>query len=216
MHPRYHDWLKYVFDHEVADPQWYFNSDAPCFATTPQESCELLKLTFQRAGTDLVNYSDAQVDQGFWFIVSTSGSDYILDLKASAVPLRERVASMGSIYNLYQDCFARRCSESLGHLDEPASDLNSICYMFWDVCPLTSFDGAADREEMEDAVFSVLYRILTIPHRACIEAALHGLSELAIVHGERVGNIVDEWLSATRPDGALENYARLAKRGLAL
>lgn len=213
MHPRYHEWLQYAFNHPVSNPAWYFDLDAPEFVVSPPDCVELLTLTFRRAGVDLTDFTDAQANQGFWFIVSPSVSDYMFPVESAEVPIDRRVQAIESIYSLYAECFAKRCSETLGHLSEPSSDLNPICYMFWDVCPLSHLRNASDRKAMEDAVFSVLQKTLTIPHRACREAALHGLGEIAPEYQERIQGIIDSFLRDHRIDEALRAYALQVRDG---
>lgn len=213
MSSRYQEWLIHVFDHEVKDPQWYFDIDAPEFSASPTEITELLSRTFLHAGKDLSGYTDAQVDQGFWYIVSVSGSDFMFALKSSDVPLKARSQAIRNIQHLYSDCFAKRCDESLGHLGEKGSPLNSICYMFWDVCPVTCLEGVPDKVELEDAIFTVLEGSLAIKHRACREGALHGLGEMACFCPDRVQHTIDRFLKDANLDEALLAYARKAREG---
>ena len=109
MNSRYQEWLKHVFDHEVTDklPQWYFAEDAPLFETSDNEMTELINQTFLNAGKDLDRYTDAQVDQGIWYLAGTvtSGSDFMSALASSEVPLTKRVEAIGNIFYLYSDCF---------------------------------------------------------------------------------------------------------------
>jgi hypothetical protein len=217
MHSRYQEWIQYVFNHPVNDPQWYFDLDAPDFRAAEEDYADLICETFSRAGDDLVRFSDAQVNQGVWFLASPSGSNFIFSLRDGEVPTRKKVAGIRSIYDLYRDCFAKRCTETLGHVDEPgASDLNPICYMFWDVCPISYLDGAKDPRDLEDAVFSVLEDTIRLPHRACIEAGLHGLGEIAYRYEARVRQVVDAFLETTRLDPTLRGYAERAREGCIL
>ena len=129
MHPRYQDWLTYVFDHPVMDPQWFFAEHAPEFEGTETDYALLIAQTFQNSGKDLERFSDAQVNQGIWFLASPSCSNFSFSLREGTAPLPQKIAGIDSIFNLYRDCFATRCSEVLGHSNEPgASDLNPICY----------------------------------------------------------------------------------------
>jgi hypothetical protein len=214
MNTRYQEWLKHVFDHEVKDPQWYFDADAPEFEASPIEITELIGQTFLRAGKDLIEYTDAKVDQGIWYFVSSSsGADFMFALKSSEVTLTKRLETIGNIFYLYSDCFAKRCAESLGHLSEEGSALNSSCYMFWDICPITYLKDAPDSKEMQDAVLNVLEKILTIEHRACREGAFHGLGEMAYAYPERVREIIDGFLSKAKLDEKLLAYALKAREG---
>lgn len=211
MNPRYQEWLKYVFDHEVADklPQWYYAEDAPVFEASDDEMTELINRTFLNAGKDLTKYTDAQVDQGIWYFVSMSGANFLHSLKSPEVPLKRRLEAIQNIFHLYSDCFAKRCGETLGHLSEVGSPLNSSCYMFWDISPLT----VGEAHEIQDAVLNVLEKILTIEHRACRESAFHGLSEMFYSRQGAAQEIIDRFLSKTKLDDKLLAYALNAREG---
>jgi hypothetical protein len=211
MNPRYQEWLKYVFDHEVADklPQWYYAEDAPVFEASDYEMTELISQTFQNAGKDLTKHTDAQVDQGIWYFVSMSCSDFLRSLNSSEVPLEKRLEAIQNIFHLYSDCFAKRCAETLGHLSEEGSPLNSSCYMFWDISPLT----VSKAQEIQNAVLNVLEKILTIEHRACRESAFHGLSEMFYSRREAAQEIIDRFLGKTKLDDKLLAYAFNAREG---
>lgn len=214
MHPRYQEWIQYVFDHPVNDPQWYFDRDAPRFEATQEDYADLIRETFLRSGEDLARFSDAQVNQGIWFLASPTGSHFIFSLRHGDVPTPKKVAGIQSIYDLYRDCFAKRCTETLGHIDEPgASDLNPICYMFWDVCPISYLEVVEERRDLEDAVFWVLENTIRLPHRACIEAGLHGLGDIAHRYERRVKEVIDGFLKTARLDAALRAYAERARKG---
>jgi hypothetical protein len=213
VNSRYQKWLKHIFDHEVKDPQWYFETTAPEFESSPTEITELIGQTFLCAGKDLTKYSDAKIDQGIWYFAGSSGSNFMFALKSSEVPLTNRLEAIGNIFYLYSDCFAKRCAESLGHLSEEGSALNSSCYMFWDICPLTYLEDVSERKETQDAILHVLEKTLTIEHRACREGAFHGLGEIALSCPEKVREIVDGFLSKNRLDDKLLAYALQAQEG---
>jgi hypothetical protein len=212
VNARYQEWLKHIFDHEVRGhllPQWYWDEDAPLFEAPDEEIVELIGHTFRNAGQDLAKYSDAQVDQGIWYFVSVSGSNFMHLLESPGVPLPERLEAIQSIFHLYADCFAKRCVETLGYLSEEGSPLNPSCYMFWDISPLT----VVEAKEIQDAVLKVLEKILTIEHRACRESALHGLGEMFFARQEAVQAIIDRFLGRKKLDEKLLAYARTARQG---
>jgi len=216
MSSRYQEWLNHVFDHEVTDklPQWYYAEDAPVFETSDDEMTELISQTFLNAGKDLTKYTDAQVDQGIWYFISSSSpSGSVFALKSPEVALAIRIKAIKNIFFLYSDCYAKRCAETLGHLSEEGSALNSSCYMFWDICPITYWEDAPDSTAMQDATLNVLGKILTIEHRACREAALHGLSEIFYSRREDAQKIIDRFLSKTKLDDKLLTYAQNAREG---
>jgi hypothetical protein len=209
---RYQEWLNHVFDHEVREhplPQWYWDDDAPSFEGTDEEMIELVNQTFLNAGKDLKKYKDEQVDQGIWYFISMSGGDFLRSLKSSKVSLAPRLEAIQNIFHLYSNCFAKRCSETLGHLSEEGSPLNSSCYMFWDISPLT----VDENQEMQNAILNVLEKILTIEHRACRESAFHGLSEMFYSRPEAAQEIIDRFLSKTKLDDKLLAYALSAREG---
>ncbi len=109
---------------------------------------------------------------------------------------------------------AVRCLPHLSHLDEqPANPLNSACYMWWDILPIHGKPEELERAEFDAGVLCVLARLLSIPHDACRESALHGISEWQRYY-PRVEAAADDFLARTpglRPE--LVSYAHRAKVG---
>ncbi|WP_143157722.1 hypothetical protein [Rubritalea squalenifaciens] len=214
MHPRYKEWLVYLFEHPVTDPAWHWDLDAPEFDGSNEDFAILIGDTFTHSGTDLLPYSDAQVNQGLWFLLSTACSDYFFALKSAEVPLETRLASIRSIIRLYQDCFMRRCSRTLSHLDqESQSPLNAICYMFWDINALGYTGDVAESRETDDCIFSVLAQTLQLDHPACQEAAIHGYGELSCYYPERCMKAMDNYLAGEIDSPELRSYAERARTG---
>jgi hypothetical protein len=214
MSSRYQEWLGHVYDHKVEDTRWYFGDDVPEFKASDDETVELISQTFLNAGKDLIKYTDEQVDQGIWYFISSSSpANFIFALQSPEVAAAKRVKTIENIFYLYSDCYAKRCTEVLGHLSEQGSPLNSSCYMFWDISPITFLKDAPDRKEMQDAVLNVLEKTLTIEHRACREGAFHGLSEMFYSRRQDTQAIIDRFLSKTKLDDKLLAYARNAREG---
>jgi hypothetical protein len=209
MNSRYEEWLTHVFDHIVEEPGWYFAGDAPEFAASEIEIAELLGQTFVHSGKDLTKYTDAQVDQGIWYIANS----HLPAFQSPNVPLAKRLETIGNVFYVYSDCFAKRCSETLGHLSQEGSPLNSSCYMFWDIASLDYLKDVPDSRQMQDAALDVLQKILTIEHRACREDAFHGLSGYAFICPERTHEIIDQFVSQTKLDDKLLAYALKAREG---
>lgn len=213
MNSRYEEWLKHVFDHEVKEPQWYFSEDAPHFVAEPTEIVELLGQTFLHAGKDFAKYTDAQIDQGIWYIADSSCSNFMSALRSPEIPLAKRLETIGNIFYLFSDCFAKRCAESLGHLSEEGSPLNLSCYMFWYISSLDCLEDVPNSRQMQDAALEVLKKILTIEHRACRESALHGLRGYAFIRPNEAHEIIDHFLSNIKLDEKLLAYALNAREG---
>lgn len=217
MHPRYSEWITHVFDHPVTRREWYHEWDCPTFEATNEDVADLVYETYLRSGEDLLRFSDEQVARGIRYLIDPGASDHAFWMSAEAVPLSTRIAGIRSISTLFRDCLSPRCAGALGHLDEPGgTDLNPIVYMFWDICPISLLNDSQDKKALEDSLFRVFENTLTLKHRACVEAALHGLGHYAIYSPKRVEGLIDQFLARERPDPPLRRYAENARDGCVL
>lgn len=210
-------WIRFVFDHPVAETAWHFDIDAPYLELPPARTAELVAETFERSGELLQRFSDAQLNQGLWFLLHSGSSDYMFCLTLASVPWPVRRRALRSFVPLFRDVIADRCTRSLSHRSEPGSDLNSACYMWWDLLPLGG-DGDAGRppDNLKAEALAVLAELLETPHDACRESALHGLGHLALDHPE-AALIIDRFIERSpdlRPE--LLAYARQARTGYIL
>lgn len=213
MHARYLEWLDYVFDRPVSEPEWYWDPDLEIFEADEEYMAMLLELTFARSGSDLARFTDEQVNQGLWYLTSPACSDHMFTLKSEVVELDIRLDAIKAIGDLYRDCFAKRCTETLGHLDQAGSALNSICYMFWDISPLGCLEGCRHEARTADVIFGVLREIFETGHLACQEAALHGFGEYSCYYPERVEREIDSLLREGIHHPELREYALKARIG---
>jgi len=210
------NWIDHVFDHPVVDPApvWYWALDAPTWQGSPEQIVTFIAETFERSGELLARFDDAQLGQGFWYLVSAGFSDFMQSLVDPEVPSATRLRALRSFVSVFEQVMAVRCSPHLSHLDEqPANPLNGACYMWWDILPIHGRPEDPSRSEFDGEVFRVISRILSIPHDACRESALHGVAEWHCVYPE-AESIVDDWLARTpdlRPE--LVSYAQCAKIG---
>jgi hypothetical protein len=209
------DWIAHVFDHPVTDEAWYWLMDAPVWRGSSEQTATFIAETFERSGELLARFTDAQLNQAFWYLVSAGISDLMFALVEPGVPLATRLRALRSFVPLFEQVMAIRCSPHLSHLDEqPANPLNGACYMWWDILPIYGKPEEPDRIEFDAEVLRVLSRLLSIQHDACRESALHGISEWQAYYPS-ARSIVDQWLSRTsdlRP--ALVLYAERAKIGM--
>jgi hypothetical protein len=208
------EWVRFVFDHSVTETAWHFDLEAPDLILPAAHTATLIAETFEHAGELLRPFTDAQLNQGFWFLVSSGNSGYMLCLTDASVAWPVRRRALRSFLPLFRDVMAARCTASLSHLSESGSPLNSACYMWWDLLP---FDGPWDAGQPPEPIhveaLSVLADLLEIPHDACRESALHGLGHVALFHPE-AGRIVDAFIARSpdlRPE--LLAYARQARSG---
>lgn len=214
MHTRYHEWISFIFEHPVTNPEWHWARDAPTFQASEEDYALLIGQTFTHSGRDLSRFSDAQVNQGINFLASTACSDYMFALKDSKVSMDTRLSAIRSIFVLYRDCFQPRCTETLSHLGHvPRSALNPMCYMFWDINALGCLESTDDESALADCVFSVLADTLKLPHLACQEAAIHGYGEFSCFYPERVEEAMDAFLATKIASPALRAYAENARVG---
>jgi len=211
---RYPEWLTHVFDHEVTEPNWFFDVDEPEFRASDRELAELFSITMKNSGRDLCRYSDAQVDQGLNYIFSNSCSNFTFSILDGEIEVELKVAALRSIQTLYTDCFEVRCSPTLSHLDEPGSRLNHMCYMLWDLTPLNYWEGRPERTEAYSAIVDVMEAGLASHNLACVEGALHGLGHTFPYLPERIGPLIARYIArnpSVRPE--LLRYARNAAVG---
>ena len=204
--PRYEEWLNHLFHHDATSgvPEWQTDS----LNLSAEELVTLWITTMERCQFDLIRFSDAQIGSGLWFLLSNAHSDYTMMILTTD----QQVAVYESIALLYRGIFQQRCVETLGHLSEHGTELNSICYMLWDVSPL-GWPPENCPPAIVEALFEVLKGALEIPHRACIESALHGLGELYCRYPEMVEQTIGDFLARTTLDPALTSYAIDARSG---
>lgn len=211
-----HDWISYVFDHPINYPlpEWYWDTDAPQWDGTNEQSAQYISDTFENSGELLARFSDEQLNQGFWFFLSGPRSDIMHALVDEKVPLTVRLRALRSFVSVFEQVMARRCSAHLSHLDEAgARPLNAACYMWWDLLPFCGEPENPARSTFDSEVLPVLRRILAIPHDACRESALHGIGHWVENYPD-IGRIVDDFLSKEtnlRPE--IIAYALAAKNG---
>ena len=209
----FEEWVRYVFDHPVVKPEWYWGGDADSLDLDQAKLILYITQLFSRSAEVLSAFSDAQVDQGFWLLVGAPSELQILG--EATLPITDRVCCIDSILVLFRDCFARRCTNHLSHIDKPGvGPLNSSCYMWWDIIPLHGDPEDASRRQIDDACLTVMQKTLEIPSVACQESALHGLGHWACYYGERCSQIIATFLQR-HPDlgSEVRDYATKASRG---
>lgn len=213
MKDRYDEWIAHVFDHKVTDPAWFFDINAPDFVAGPEEIARLIARTCTRCGTDLANFTTEQIGLGFNYIFSGSCSDFAFTILDDRTPPSTSLAAMESIKVLYKDCFEPRCKPALGHMSEPEASeiLNYVCYMFWDISPLSYWEGRAKKEQGLRAILDVLAFALNSSNIACVESALHGLGHVHSQSAAKVEQIIRSM--EPRLPARLLPYARLAAKG---
>lgn len=208
------EWLRFVFDHPASD-RWWYDTDADEWRGTSSVAVDYLTRLFSDPRRWCQGFSDAQLNDGFWFLLDAhtgNGADSLLD---DEIPWPVRQYCLEGITTLFQQLFADRCSQRLSHFDERGvRPLNSICYMWWDLFPTFGPSGKPSQAPFDATAMDVMQRVLQINSQACQESALHGLGHYRYAHPTRVKRIIDEYLRCNpelRPE--LVAYARDARKG---
>jgi hypothetical protein len=216
----FEQWLTQVFDHPV-EPQkeeWYWDIDRDWWEEDSPDSVQFMTQAFGSAALVLQPYSNAQLNQGLWFLASNACSSHMFSLMNESIPWSARRRCILSIHQLFEQCFAPRCSPHLSHIDEPgANPLNLICYMWWDIIPIAVNPEDPNHREFDDAILQVMESTLQLDSIPCRESALHGLGHWQHRYPERVGAIIDTFsMKATNFPEALKMYMRNAYVGYVL
>jgi hypothetical protein len=224
--PGLQTWIDYLFDLPVGNPEWYWSREAQEWVGSRAEIPALIARRFNYGCTELpARFSDEQLNQGFWFLIRHSPPNFGLVFVDERIPIAARLRALRSFIPLFEQLMALRCTPQLSHLSTIANPLNSACYMWWDLLRFTLWDrytGGVDREEPHDTelhreLIEIMTRLLSIPHEACRESALHGIGHLfrdCPACRRSLADVVDRFLVKTT-DLTTERaeYAECAKVG---
>jgi hypothetical protein len=206
----YEKWLNSIFGSSVkrvTEPSWQIDS---------KTLVELIYITLLRSGSDLLRFSDKQVNNGLNLIFNNSYSDIVFALKDPTVAFEARAEAVRAIKVLYSDCFEKRAWPALSHLDERGSPLNQICYMLWDVTPIGAWGHVAGCEYFP-LTLEVLEFALYLRNPACVESALHGLGHVGKGSDQRIHTIIKNWAErSVIVRRELLTYAEYADKGQVL
>jgi len=217
----FNEWVAHVFDHDVREPSWYFDMDAPVWEGPATLTLDHVTRLFKDPVDHLARYSDAQLNQGFWYLVGESGSTHMHALSDLSAPLEPRIRCVRSFSPLFEQLFAVRCSSHSSHLihvrPPDFNPLNFACYMWWDIIPFAGDPADPAHRDLDAAALGVMEEILSIESLPCRESALHGLGHWQHAYPRAVEAIIDRALtkSAAWPR-ELKTYALNAKSGCIL
>jgi hypothetical protein len=205
--------IDHIFNHEVADTSWYFEDDIDLWLGDPAQSVEYMTRLFSDPAERLSKFTDAQLDQGFWYLLSIGG--IMSELNNEVIPLSSRIACIQSFVPLFSKLFKLRCTDHLGHMSQPeAGALNSSCYMWWDIFPLHRQSKLASVKACEEVSLIVMQEILNVESIPCQESALHGLGHLQMYYPDQVKLIIEEFISINKSNSSdLLLYAKYAAIG---
>ncbi len=214
--PTFEEWVAHCFDHPVGGPEWYFEIDAPVCEPPNSTLLEYLTRLFSAPIEHIGHYSDAQLNQGLWYMASASCSNTMFCLVDSEISESKRVACISAMSGLYKELFALRCTNTTSNGNSNAaeiSELNGICYMWWDVMPIFGKPEEPARAGVDNAILELLESTLHSTSRACQESALHGLGHWAPYYPVRVESLIKSFLSSPSVIEPLRSYAVAASKG---
>ena len=212
-------WIKYLI---VIEPQLDYTdieilSRRYDWDVSTEVELDYLSHLFAKPIESTEGYTDEQINKGLWAIVS----DWTHCLFDESIPFESRVYTLKNIFTVFEQLFAPRCTPDTSayrmEVDEHMNPLNSICYMWWDIIPISDKSGQPNREVLDPYCIEVMERTLRLNSIACQEGALHGLGHWARAYPEEVQRIIDDYLAREKslpPD--LREYALDARKGLVL
>ena len=212
-------WVLHIFDRPVIDPAECWNSNIDIPQIVPTILLEYITTLFNNSGELLREFSDAEINQGLWFLIGECTTDLGVFLRDSSISLELRLSCVRSMSQVFEQCLAKRCTSHLSHLDKSDADasevslLNSVCYMWWDIFPSWGNSEDPSLRAIDEACIEVMEKTLKLPSTACQESAIHGLHHWKSEYEERCGGLLTEYLNLN-PIPELRDYALAARDGL--
>lgn len=204
--PRFGLWIRSIFDDDVPDPP------RPMEAS---ERVEFIKQLFDAFESLMSHYSVDAVARGLERLIDPGGNDDMHALKDDHVPVEKRVAAIASLSGLL-GYFEAHCLPVLSHNSErPRSNLNEICYCWWDIFPVFPMLENPKRRPIEAAFLRHMSDALKSASPAVQEYGLHGFSHWSHDYPKEAKEAIDDYLRH-HPiiDESLRAYATDARAGL--
>lgn len=218
----YEEWVNYVFDHPILDPEWWFQDAESGFLQEwnedklPEIALDYMTRLFSDPAFLIERFSRAQIDQGLNFLVSNSCSNHMFVLTNQSLLWSARSACFDAMIPLYAKLMAPVYGDDIAYLDrepKPADQPNYACYMWWDIIPLYGGMDHPDRDRINDAVLHIFAEVLKLDSEACLESVLHGLGHWDMYMNDRTRPIVENFLRRTDISPELRRYAEYAATG---
>jgi hypothetical protein len=210
----FEEWLSFVFDAPVTHGDWLGEFQRGYWNDAPEILLAYLTRAFAEAGKFLTPYSDAQLNQALWEVCN----EYCNGFFDGNLPLTDRIRGIESIYSLYEQLFAPRCTAITSNgltKTTGVSHLNSICYMWWDVFPTWG-----NRDEQGNplglACLEVMEKSLSLDSIACQEGALHGLGHWHLHYPTETEASIDDYLKQHYTKGGKKKIAMTRTTSLPL
>lgn len=211
-HITFEDFILHVFNHSVAEPNWFFDSEEEYIEISDELLVHHLCKLFKSPSEYLARYSNDQIGQGLTYLFNASCSNFSHQIiRCENKTLTTEF--IATIPNLYTNLLEQRCEPILSHTNtnKVPNLLNTTCYMLWDSTPLLLW---YDDKERQVLICEKLAEILNSKNIACVESALHGLGHLQMYNKKLVSEVIDRFLNSTTIiNESLIAYANNAKSG---
>lgn len=206
--------LKFIFDRPDDGVEWYFQDDYEDLDLGNSKIVSFCGWLFSEIKGIHESFSEKQLSMGFNYLINSSCSSTCYSFLDQSVPLEDRLLAIHGMLNVFRDVFACRCKPTVMHATQATSgrtNLNYICYMWWDIFPRHGVPYSSHLAPIDDAIISVLRQTLEIDHLACKEAGLHGLGHWYSARPDEIEAIVQQAISAL-PE-SLVSYGLDAAKG---
>lgn len=149
----YQKQLNYVFNRPIEEPPWYWQPRDEESPFGDEEDALTAFLFYEQLcrepGRDLAPYSDTQVGQGLTYLFDGAVCNLAHGFKKAPVPVKRKVEALRALSVLFKEVMNPRCARVLSaHSQEKSSPLTYICYMFWDVTPLSTWMKFKNTEQV--------------------------------------------------------------------
>jgi hypothetical protein len=199
--------VTFVFDHPTRGGksqalEWYWRKDYRLQIDPARQILNLRDL-FRKSAPLRRDFSEGELDAGFWFMFGPGGREWFLDpLWNPAVPWPLREEYHSNIPRLYTGVFRKR--------------VGTISYMLWDLLTEDYRFGhrdprsAPEARRVHQAMYRALGRQLKLRYHEAQFAAIHGLAHLG---GPKARALLREYLRMRDRPRRLASYAQAALSG---
>jgi hypothetical protein len=211
--PTYEEWIDWIFNHEITEPPWYNQDNAPKLDISYLTLNLYLQKLFTEPISELKEFDDEQIGQGLYFIVDDITSIHMYAISSTTVDWDIRKITTSSIYELFNKLFALKCDNQMSE-ESGENFISMACYMWWDIGLIRGFSANLADIKLVNEIITVIKKTLELSSDACRISALHGLGHLFVQYPNEVVEIIDKFIS-DNPSISVEvrEYAMRAREG---